>query len=543
MMNATSFRKIAFLNQNLISLLDGCKSMFELKRIHALLFTLGISQDEIIKSKLLLFSALSPARDLDYSYKLILNLPNPTTFNWNTLIRGFSNTKNPNPSITVFIKMLQNGVSPNYLTYPFLVKATSKLLNQELGMALHVHIVKSGHEIDKFIQNSLIHMYASCRDIASARKVFDEMATKNLVTWNAMLDGYAKCGNLNMAREVFSLMPERDVVSWSSLIDGYVKGGVYGEAMALFERMSFVGPMANEVTLVSVLCACAHLGALERGRMMHRYIVENELPLTIVLQTSLVDMYAKCGAIHEALTVFRACSLQEADVLIWNAIIGGLATHGLIKESLDLFCKMQMVGIVPDEITYLCLLSCCAHGGLVEEAWYFFDCLRKHGMFPKVEHYACMVDVLSRAGQVSEAYQFLCQMPVQPTSSMLGALLSGCMKHGKLDIAKVVGRRLVELDPNHDGRYVGLSNIYAADKRWDDAKNMREAMERKGMKKSPGFSFIEVYGILHRFMAHDKTHGDSKQIFMMLNFIVDQMKPIEDYVHQECCFYDIINIS
>ncbi|KAE8648407.1 hypothetical protein Csa_008422 [Cucumis sativus] len=459
-MNATSFRKIAFLNQTLISLLDGCKSMFELKRIHALLFTLGISQDETIKSKLLLFSALSPARDLDYSYKLILNVPNPTTFNWNTLIRAFSNTKNPNPSITVFIKMLQNGVSPDYLTYPFLVKATSKLLNQELGMAVHVHIVK-----------------------------------------------------------------------------------VYGEAMALFERMSFDGPMANEVTLVSALCACAHLGALEHGRMMHRYIVENELPLTIVLQTSLVDMYAKCGAIHEALTVFRACSLQEADVLIWNAIIGGLATHGLIKEAMNLFCEMKMVGIVPDEITYLCLLSCCAHGGLVEEAWYFFDCLRKHGMIPKVEHYACMVDALSRAGQVSEAYQFLCQMPVQPTSSMLGALLSGCMKHGKLDIAKVVGRRLVELDPNHDGRYVGLSNIYAADKRWDDAKNIREAMERKGVKKSPGFSFIEVYGVLHRFMAHDKTHGDCEQIFMMLNLIVDQMKPIEDYVHQECCFYDIMNVS
>ncbi|XP_022942610.1 pentatricopeptide repeat-containing protein At5g08305 [Cucurbita moschata] len=533
MMNASS----------LISLLDKCKSMSELRRIHALLFTFGASQDDAVVSKLLSFSALSPAGDLDYSYKLLLNLPNPTTFKWNTLIRGFSNSRNPNRSITVFVRMLRNGVSPDYMTYPFLGKATAKLLNRKLGMAVHVHVAKTGHEVDRFVMNSLIHMYASCGDIALARKVFDEMPTKNLVSWNAMLDGYAKCGDVNTAREVFDLMHERDVVSWSSLIDGYVKCGEYGEAMSLFERMRSAGPMANEVTLVSVLCACAHLGALEQGRMMHGYIVENELPFTIVLLTSLVDMYAKCGAIHEALAAFRACPLQRTDVLIWNAIIGGLATHGLIKESMDLFSEMQMVGIAPDEITYLCLLSCCAHGGLVNEAWYFFDCLHKHGMTPKVEHYACMVDALSRAGQVSEAYQFLCQMTVQPTSSMLGALLSGCMKHGKLDLAEVVGRRLVELDPDHDGRYVGLSNIYAVDKRWNDARNIREAMERRGVKKSPGFSFVEVFGILHRFIAHDKTHGDSERIYVMLNLIIDQMRPIEDSENQECCLYDLIGVS
>lgn len=537
MLNASSFSNIPLLNQTLISLLHRFKSMPELKRIHALLFTSGLSQDDVAISPLLSFSALSPAGDLDYSYRLLLNLPNATTFNWNTLIRGFSNAKNPNPSITLFVKMLRNGVTPDYLTYPFLVKASARILNWELGKAVHVHVAKTGHESDKFVQNSLIHMYASWRDIASARKVFDEMAVKNLVSWNAMLDGYAKCGDVGMAKEVFDLMPERDVVSWSSLIDGYVKGGEYGEAMALFERMCCVGPMANEVTLVSVLCACAHLGALEKGRMMHNYIVENELPLTIVLQTSLVDMYAKCGAIHEALSVFRAGSMQRTDVLIWNAIIGGLATHGLIKESMELFLEMQKFGIAPDEITYLCLLSCCAHGGLVKEAWYFFDCLRKCGMTMKVEHYACMVDALSRAGQVVEAYRFLCQMPVEPTSSMLGALMSGCMKHGKLDLAEVVGRRLVELDPNHDGRYVGLSNIYAVDKRWDDARNIREAMEKRGVKKSPGFSFVEVFGFLHRFIAHDKTHGDSEQIYMMLNLLIDQMKPVKDSENQEYCLY------
>lgn len=82
-----------------------------------------------------------------------------------------------------------------------------------------------------------------------------------------------------------------------------------------------------------------------------------------MLRTSLVDMYAKCGAIEDALAVFHGVPVRRTDVLIWNAMIGGLATHGFVKESLDMFTEMQIVGITPDEITYLCVLSACAHGG------------------------------------------------------------------------------------------------------------------------------------------------------------------------------------
>ena len=202
--------------------------------------------------------------------------------------------------------------------------------------------------------------------------------------------------------------------------------------MAIFEKMQSAGPKANEVTMVSVSCACAHMGALEKGRMIYKYIVDNGLPLTLVLQTSLVDMYAKCGAIEEALLIFRRVSKSQTDVLIWNAVIGGLATHGLVEESLKLFKEMQIVGICPDEVTYLCLLAACAHGGLVKEAWFFFESLSKCGMTPTSEHYACMVDVLARAGQLTTAYQFICQMPTEPTASMLGALLSGCINHRNL---------------------------------------------------------------------------------------------------------------
>ncbi|KDP37513.1 hypothetical protein JCGZ_05952 [Jatropha curcas] len=524
MLNASLVGRNASPISSLITILDKCKSMFQLKQIHVLLITLGLSQDEAFVSRLLSFSALSDSGCIDYSCWVLFSLSKPKIFNWNTVIRGYSKSKKPNESISLFVKMLRVGVFPDHLTFPFLAKASACLLKRELGLAIHGYITKAGYESD--------------RDIPNARKVFDGIPVKNLVSWNSMLDGYAKCGDISMARQVFDLMPEQDVLSWSCLIDGYVRKGDYDEALAVFEEMRVSGPKPNEVTMVSVLCACAHLGALDKGRMMHHYVIDNELPLTLVLRTSLVDMYAKCGAIQEALHVFRSGLMKPSDVFIWNSMIGGFACHGLVKESLDLFSEMHIVGVKPDEITYLNLLSACAHGGLVKEAWYFFDCLGKNGMTPKSEHYACMVDVMARAGQVAEAYQFLCQIPIQPTASMLGALLNGCMNHGKLDLAETVGRKLIELEPHQDGRYVGLSNVYAIFRRWDKARSMREAMERMGVKKSPGYSFVEMHGALHRFVAHDKSHPSSEQIYMMLGFIVSQMKHIVDYENQEYYFYD-----
>ncbi|KAL2329661.1 hypothetical protein Fmac_017242 [Flemingia macrophylla] len=516
--------KITNIYQNLLSLLDKCKSMLELKQLHAVVISSGLSQDNQFISKILYFSALSYLGDINYSDRVFSQLCSPTIFNWNTIIRGYSNSKIPNHSLSIFLKMLRLGVAPDHFTYPFLVKASSRLLNKETGVSVHAHIIRTGHEYDRFIQNSLIHMYASCGNIVGAQKVFDSIQGKNLVSWNSMLDGYAKCEKMAMAQKVFESMPEKDVRSWSSLIDGYVKAGEYREALAIFEKMRAVGPKANEVTMVSVSCACAHLGALEKGRMIHKYIVDCGLPLTLVLQTSLVDMYAKCGAVEEALLVFRGVSKSQTDVLIWNAMIGGLATHGLVEESLKLFREMQIAGVEPDEVTYLCLLSACAHGGLVKEAWHFFEILSKRGMTPTSEHCACMVDVLARAGQLTTAYQFICQMPIEPTASMLGALLSGCINHKNLALAEKIGRKLIELEPNHDGRYIGLSNVYAVEKRWDDARSMREAMERRGVKKSPGFSFVEISGFLHRFIAHDKSHPDLEETYFMLNFVVLQMK-------------------
>ncbi|CAH9099978.1 unnamed protein product [Cuscuta epithymum] len=528
MWNVSLLRPTSILKSALTTLLDNCKSMPELKQIHGLMIALGLSQDEHFMSKILSFLALSDSGDINYSCWVLSSLVNPQIFHWNTVIRGYSKSKNPNRSVSVFIKMLNAGALPDYLTFPFLVKASSRILKRELGCSVHAHIHKRGFESDMFVSNSLIHMYASFGHILFARKVFDRMPLYNLVSWNSIVDGYAKCGDMESARKLFDLMPERCVLSWSCLIDGYVKNGDYGDALTVFDEMCASGSTPNEVTMVSVLCACAHLGALDKGRTMHHYLIENGLPLTVILHTSLVDMYAKCGAIFMAIDVFRSYRVGPGDVLLWNTMLGGLASHGLVNESLNLFKEMISTCVKPDEITYLSLLHACAHGGLVNEAWYLFGCLGAQGTNTTIEHYACMVDVLARSGQTLEAYRFLSQMPIEPTASMLGALLNGCMNHGKLELAEIVGKKLVKMEPHHDGRYVGLANVYAANLQWDEARSMRQTMERMGVRKSPGYSFVEIDHTLHRFIAHDKSHPSYEVICMMLSFIGSQMRSINN---------------
>nr|AYM00639.1 pentatricopeptide repeat protein [Salvia miltiorrhiza] len=505
------------------TLLDKCSSWSHLKQIQALLTTSGL-QNRSFAWKILSFAATSASSDINYAHRFFLQLSNPTLYHYNALIRGFANTKNPAKCFLIFAQMLLNGVVPDYLTYPFLAKAAARLSNSKAGGCVHSRVLRSGLVSDLFICNSLMHMYGSSNEVRSARKVFDEMPMRNFVSWNSMLDGYAKSGDVSLMRQVFDEMPERDVVSWSALIDGYVKDGDHTEAMAVFEAMRAEGPKANEVTMVSVLCACCHLGALEQGRAMHQYIAEERLPLTLALRTSLVDMYVKCGAIDEALALFREVSARKTDVLLWNAMIGGLATHGLTSEALGIYVEMQDLRIKADEITYLCLMSACAHGGLVKEAWEYLEHITREGMVPKSEHYACMVDVLARAGRLEEAWQLVCEMPMEPTPSMLGALLNGCINHRELDLAEIVGKKLVELDPAHDGRYVGLSNVYAVVRRWDEARSTREAMESRGVRKSPGYSCVEVCGVLHRFTAHHKAHPQSEEIFFMLVVIGEEMR-------------------
>ncbi|XP_077220274.1 pentatricopeptide repeat-containing protein At5g66520-like [Tasmannia lanceolata] len=579
-------RKLLFTNDPIHMLLDSCKSMRELKQIHAHI----IKEDPSLCSnpattKAISFCAISPHGNIDYAKTLFNKLQSPTIFSWNSLIRGLSISKNPLEAITFYHEMLHRGFRPNKFTFPFVIKACTELSSIQYGIIVHTHVVKMGLELDSYVQSSLIHMYANGQELEAARELFDNCSQRDVVSWNSMIDGYVKCGELDHARlifdrmdckdvvswntmingyaiigsldesrklfdempkrnviswnsmlaaytkcgdaegacRVFDEMPLRDVVSWNAMLACYAQCGRSNEALALFEEMRAARIKPTDATIVSMLSACAHLGALDQGARLHEFIDRHKIALNTIMGTALVDMYAKCGCLPRAVQVFDAIELK--DLLAWNTIIAGMAMHGHAKEAHRLFNEMQESGVRPDDITLVAVLSACSHAGMVEEGRRLLNCMSgTYGIDPKVEHYGCVIDLLARAGLLEEAVDLIGAMPMEPNANAWGALLGGCRIHGNIAVGERVGKRLLELQPHHSGRYVLLSNIYAAANRWDDAKKVRNLMKSKGIAKVPGLSMIEFEGIVHRFVAGDRSHPESNNIYNKLSEISERLK-------------------
>lgn len=268
--------------------------------------------------------------------------------------------------------------------------------------------------------------------------------------------------------------------------------GDLDEALIAFERMHFAGVSPNPVTMVNALAACAGFGALNMGVWIHEYMKRNGWELDVILGTSLIDMYGKCGRIEVGLSVFE--SMVEKNVFTWNSIIIGLALAKNGEEAVSWFFRMEEEGIKPDQVTLLGVLCACNHSGLVQTGRQIFYSMidGKYGFSPGIKHYGCMIDLLGRSGFLYEAQEFIERMPFEPNSVMWGALLTGSRVHGDLELSEFAARRLLELEPENGAYYVLLSNLYAEMGKWSDVEELRKIMKERGVKKDVGSSSLEL---------------------------------------------------
>lgn len=325
--------------------------------------------------------------------------------------------------------------------------------------------------------------------------MFDEMPRPCIVSYNAMLTAFGKSGDMGLAVSMFLNMPERDVYSWTSVINAYMRKGCFREAIAFFGKMMVDGYVIsgllqpNEATFVSILSACANLDdacALCLGKQVHGYLYRN-MESSVFLGTALISFYGKTGCLNYAIKVFDWMTVKET--CAWNAIIGSMASNGREKQALHMFEVMKDSAFCPNEVTFVGVLSACARSKLVDLGLEMFRSMtRDFAIVPNMEHYGCVVDLLGRAGLLKEAYEFVGSMPVEADASVLGALLSACRVYGALELGNKVGKRILELEPQHCGLYVALSSIYAGADRWDDAAVLRQVMVDAGIQKVPAFS-------------------------------------------------------
>ncbi|XP_015889984.3 pentatricopeptide repeat-containing protein At5g66520 [Ziziphus jujuba] len=515
-----------FLESNMaqtVSLLESCSSMEELKQIHAQMFKTGLVSSSIPVSKLLSFCSLSSSGNLGYACKVFDRFSSPNIFMWNIMIRGYSNSNEPEKALLLYHQMLRHSVSHNEYTFPFLLKACSCLSALEETHQIHAHILKLGFGSEVYAMNSLLHVYAITGSIRSANLLFDRIPERDIVTWNSIIKGYTKYGEMEKANEFFRSMPVKNIISWTAMISGYVSAGLSKEALNLFHEMQSAGVKPDKVTLASALSACARLGALDQGSWIHTYIDKNRIRIDQVLGCALIDMYAKCGSMEEALEVFK--STEKKNVSLWTAVIDGFGIHGQGRDALDWFMQMLKEGIEPNAITFVAILTACSHAGLVNEGKSLFQSMNTvYKLKPSIEHYGCMVDLLGRAGLLKEAKELIERMPLRPNAVIWGALLNACRVHKHLELGKQVGKLLVEEDPAHGGRYIHLASIHAAAGEWNQAVKVRRQMEDQGISKIPGCSVISLNGNVHQFIAGDGSHEDMKEIYHMWERIATRLR-------------------
>ncbi|CAN6439992.1 unnamed protein product [Victoria cruziana] len=523
MANTISVSKILNLKNPKLACLETCSAIEQLKKIHGHMFRVGLVEDTFCVSRLLVFCATHENGCLDYANRVFSQIKTPNAFVYNAMIRGHACGKKPESSVGFYRQLVKQGLRPDNLTFPFLVKSCTRLQCLELGTEVHGQVIRRGFEFDAYVQNSLVHMYASCGDLETARKLFEKIQHLDIVSWSSMISGYNRFGDVESARELFDKMPERNIVTWSIMVAGYAHNGRFDKALEIFQLLQEEYVQANEAVMASVIASCGHLGALEQGKEAHDYVIRNKLTVTLNLGTSLVYMYARCGSIDRALQVFH--DMPEQDALSWTAMLSGLAMHGHARRAIEYFYEMLRAGLRPRDVTFTAVLSACSHGGLVDSGFKLFESMKKeYSVEPRMEHYGCMVDLLGRAGKLDEAERFIHSMPVEPSAPIWGALLGACRIHRNARMGEKAGKKLLELMPNHSGYYVLLSNICARANQWDDVIKLREKMKEIGVKKSPGFSLIELNGVVHRFTIGDETHPEFSKIKATWEEIVHRIR-------------------
>jgi pentatricopeptide repeat protein len=553
--------------------LDQNPDIKTLKNFHTKIFYLNSHQNPSLGIKLM--RAYAACGEPGLTRKVFDEMFERNVVFYNVMIRSYVNNYLYNDALFVFRDMVNGGFRPDNYTYPCVLKACSCSENLNFGLQIHGDLLKVRMDLNLFVGNGLIAMYGKCGCLVEARRVFDEMLCRDVVSWNSMVAGYAQNTRFDDALEICremedlgqkpdggtmaSLMPAvantssenvlcvekifmnlewKNLISWNVMIRVYLKNSMPTKAVDLYLQMEKSGVEPDAITCASVLPACGDLSALLLGRRIHEYIERRNLRPNLLLENSLIDMYARCGCLEDAKRVFDRMKLR--DVASWTSLISAYGMTGKGYNAVALFTEMLNSGQIPDSIAFVAILSACSHSGLLDEGKiYFKQMTNDYRITPRIEHFACMVDLLGRAGRVDEAYKFIKEMPIEPNARVWGTLLSSCRVYSNMDIGLLAADSLLLLAPEQSGYYVLLSNIYAKAGRWKEVTEIRSVMKRRKIRKTPGISNVELNNQVHTFLAGDTSHPQSKEIYEELGVLVGKMKELGYVPETDSALHDV----
>ncbi|XP_061358157.1 pentatricopeptide repeat-containing protein At1g11290, chloroplastic-like [Gastrolobium bilobum] len=464
--------------------------------LHALVVVSNLCGELTVNTALL--SMYAKLGSLEDARLLFEKMPEKDLVVWNIMISAYAGNGCPKESLELLYYMVRSGIRPDLFTAIPAISSVTQLKHTEWGKQLHAHVIRNSSDYQVSVHNALIDMYSSCNGLNSAQKIFD-------------------------------LITDKTVVSWSAMIKGYVMHDQCLQALSLFLKMKLRGTRVDFIIVINILPAFANIGALHYVRYLHGYTLKANLDSLKSLKTSLLSSYAKCGCIEMARKLFDEEKSSHKDIIAWNSMISAYSKHGEWFQCFQLYNQMKLSNIIPDQVTFLGLLTACVNSGLVNKGKEIFkEMVEKYGYQASQEHHACMVDLLGRAGQIDEASEIIETIPFNSDARVYGPLLSACKMHSQTRLAELAAHKLINMEPKNAGNYVLLSNIYAAAGKWDKVAQMRSVLRDRGLKKTPGCSWLELNGQVHEFRVADQSHPKSEDIYSVLKMLELEAGDLED---------------
>ncbi|MBA0870936.1 hypothetical protein Goshw_019158 [Gossypium schwendimanii] len=472
-----------------------------------------------------LVSFYAKCNDIGAAYQTFLMIPWRDLVSWNSILDAFAECASDAQFQGHLNCMLGEGFRPDFITILAIIRFCIHVSSPVKVKEIHSYCLKAAMLLgdnEPTVVNAIIDAYAKCGKIGYASRIFQNLSRKNLVTFNSMISGYVISGSYDDAFMIFNEMTIRDLTSWNLMVQACAENDCHRQALSLFHELQAQRMRPNAMTVMSILPVCAEMASVYLLRQCHGYAIRacyQDARLT----GALIDVYAKCGSIRSAHKLFHLAPVK--DLVMFTSMIGGYAMHGMGREALCLFSCMLELGLKPDHVIITAILSSCSHAGLVNEGLKIFDSLETaYGMKPSIEQYSCIVDLLARGGRINDAYSLVAGMSVEANANVWGALLGACRTHHEVGLGCVVADHLFQVEASNVGNYVVISNLYAADARWDSVMEVRKLMRTRDLKKSAGCSWIEVEKRNSVFIAGDCFHPKREIIYSTISTLDQQMK-------------------
>ncbi|EFJ11914.1 hypothetical protein SELMODRAFT_125319 [Selaginella moellendorffii] len=535
-----SSRPDSFVFANSVRACAALQDLATARALHDRIFATGLlHSDTLLQNSLV--NLYSKCGSLADAIRVFDEISNKDLVSWNSMLRAHVENGEPLKALKLHQRMELEGVwnEADDITLLCLVQACADLGSLTVARELDTRITRSRAMAAK-MANGLVSMYAKCGSLEDAEDVFEDLpsSSKSVVAWTCLIDGYAqagrgkdalrayrrmelegvkpdtvafvavlggcdlssdirkihssvqeaglemtigvataltnaygRCHEVDAARKIFDAMPEKNVVTWNSMVAAYSQHGLFaGEALNLHWQMNVLGVVPDEFTYLSVLGACSSLRNVEQGRETHARILERSLETNMSLACALVTMYGECGCLESAKAIFDGMA-STRDVVAWTSMIGASSRCKDGRRTMELFREMSLAGVNPNEVSLTCLLNACSHLGMMDEAKsYFSSMAQDYSISATVEHLRCLVDLLARSGKLDEA-EFLVSSKVSPedgrleksdASVALTILLSGCRMHGDAPTSVRAATACLNWEPNEASSYVLVAQICGA---------------------------------------------------------------------------------